>query len=111
METSVPIQKISLRRSLEEVKETTEKIESEESLMAILVSYPEWEVFRKKVQARITYLKSKVDNLEENDMATYGAKCLSINIVAAELQAILDDMELNYEVISKKKKNDSGKKE
>lgn len=109
METSLPIQKISLKQSIEEIKtETVEKLESEDEALANFVNYPEWTVFRKRLESRIETLKSKLDDLEADDMATYGAKCLSINTLVSELQSIIDEMELNAEVISKKKKNDSG---
>ena len=97
METSIPISK----QFLKEAKKVTniKSVQSEDKLIAGLAGDPRWEALKGKLKRKIEVAKDSQGFKDIKDFEVYGFKCALSNLVANELQSVIDDVEVTNKVL------------
>lgn len=109
METSIPIEKLGLRKAVEDINPEIEKAEDEDTIIARLANYPEWKALKGRIERKMKALELKIDSgsvAEIDDMAVFGFKCMSSQLVQEALQGVINDVEVTNQVLKAK---DNGK--
>lgn len=115
METSVPIQKLSLKKIGEEINPTIEKQESEDEKIAQLQKQVGWEALKERIIRKIqsiedsTRITSNTMSLVD-DVQLYGFKCMAKDLLIEAYQGIIDDVEKTANFLQEKKDDESGAK-
>ena len=103
METAIPISKQFLKEA--EKVTSIKSVQSEDKLIAGLAGDPHWEALKGKIERRIKVAKESQEGFSDiKDFELYGFKCALANLVANELQAVIDDVEITNKVLKENAK-------
>lgn len=111
-ETSIPIQRLSLKSVGEELNPVIEKAETEDQKIAQLSGQAGWEALKERIKRKIlsiedsTKISSNTMNLVD-DVQLYGFKCMAKDLLVEAYQSIINDVEMTASFLNDKKQDES----
>ena len=113
-ETSIPIQRLSLKKIGEEINPVIEKQETEDEKIAKLSGQAGWEALKERIQRKISSIEEST-KIGSNtiglidDVQLYGFKCMAKDLLVEAYQSIINDVEMTAEFLKDKKNNNESK--
>jgi hypothetical protein len=101
------------KKAVDEVSPEIEQLEDEDTIIARLSTYPEWQALRSRLERRIETMKqttkiSKETVGEIDDFEIWGFKCALADLNIEVLQGVIDDVELTAKILKQNKDVESG---
>ena len=112
VETALPQQNLSLKRTVEDLIPNIEKIETEDEKIAQLHNQVGWEALRDRIRRKIEAVEESTKITSNTvglvtDVQLYGFKCMARDILVEAYKSIIDDVDNTFAVLQAKKDEQS----